>query len=211
MSFGDPWFYIVLLGLAAVVYAMFIPSRKSAADPVNNGIGELKNTLEQYMSEIEKENDELIDLVAQMKQDFASKQLAQQEQIVELRKRIIEVEQTSRNTSTIGNAVEVAVNATTKPAIQTNSTVSDVIDDVIPVRNDVADQAAVPAVPTADQTLLDHSVDTATKTPESVRDRYPELFDLYEKGKSIDMIAKTIGIQRGEIQLILQLAKREET
>ncbi|MNC30448.1 hypothetical protein D3C75_787320 [compost metagenome] len=105
MSFGDPWFYIVLLGLAALVYAMLIPSRKSAADPVNNGIGELETTLEQYMSEIDKENDELIDLVAQMKQDFASKQLAQQEQIVELRKRIIEVEQTSRNTSTIENAV----------------------------------------------------------------------------------------------------------
>ncbi|MNN17512.1 hypothetical protein D3C81_1307030 [compost metagenome] len=209
MSFGDPWFYIVLLGLAALVYAMLIPSRKSTADSVNNGIGELETTLEQYMSEIDKENDELIDLVAQMKQDFASKQLAQQEQLVELRKRIIEVEQSSRNNSTTGKAVEVAVNATTEPAIETNSIVNaiDVVDDVISVTNDVADQAAAPI---ADQTQLDHSADTATKTPESVRDRYPELFDLYEKGKSIDMIAKTIGIQRGEIQLILQLAKREE-
>lgn len=210
MSFGDPWFYIVLLGLAAVVYAMFIPSRKSAADPVNNGIGELKNTLEQYMSEIEKENDELIDLVAQMKQDFASKQLAQQEQIVELRKRIIEVEQTSRSYYTIDHAAELAVKATADSAIEANSMASeaaDVVDRVIPVSNDAADQAAGLAI---DQTHFDLSSDTGTKTPESVRDRYPELFDLYEKGKSIDMIAKTIGIQRGEIQLILQLAKREE-
>lgn len=46
---------------------------------------------------------------------------------------------------------------------------------------------------------------------EQVRDRYPELFELYGKGKSIDMIAKTMGLQRGEVQLILQLAKKEES
>ncbi|MBA9086103.1 hypothetical protein FHR92_002576 [Fontibacillus solani] len=195
MSFGDPWFYIVLLGLAAVVYAMLIPSRKSTTAPVNNGIGELETTLEQYMSEIEKENDELIDLVAQMKQDFASKQLAQQEQIVELRKRMIEVEQVSRNNTTIGKAAEHIAEAAPEPAMKTGYAVEEA---VIPVSSDVIEHP-------------DHSADLDTKAPESVRDRYPELFDLYEKGKSIDMIAKTIGIQRGEIQLILQLAKREET
>ncbi|SDE68951.1 hypothetical protein SAMN04488542_101399 [Fontibacillus panacisegetis] len=203
MSFGDPWFYIVLLGLAVVVYAMLIPSRKSTTAPVNNGIGELETTLEQYMSEIEKENDELIDLVAQMKQDFASKQLAQQEQIVELRKRMIEVEQVSRNNTTIGKAVEHIAEAA--PAMKTSYAVEEA---VIPVSSDVIEQLAVLA---ADQPHPDHSADLDTKAPESVRDRYPELFDLYEKGKSIDMIAKTIGIQRGEIQLILQLAKREAT
>ncbi|MNC80265.1 hypothetical protein D3C75_1330060 [compost metagenome] len=46
---------------------------------------------------------------------------------------------------------------------------------------------------------------------EQDRDRYPELFELYGKGKSIDMIAKTMGLQRGEVQLILQLAKKEES
>ena len=45
----------------------------------------------------------------------------------------------------------------------------------------------------------------------SIKSRYAELFDLYEQGKSIDMIAKTTGLQRGEVQLIIQLAKQEES
>ncbi|MNJ40883.1 hypothetical protein D3C77_357880 [compost metagenome] len=46
---------------------------------------------------------------------------------------------------------------------------------------------------------------------DSFHERYPELFELYDQGKSIDMIAKAVGIQRGEVQLILQLAKKEES
>ncbi|HEY4390602.1 MAG TPA: hypothetical protein VGN02_04570, partial [Paenibacillus sp.] len=109
MSFSDPWIYIVLLGLAAFVYALLLPERKSAAQAKTGANHELEATLEQYMSDIEQENGELIDLVAQMKQDFASKQLAQQEQIVELRQRVIEVELASREqTSVVGKIANSA-------------------------------------------------------------------------------------------------------
>lgn len=203
MSFGDPWFYIVLLGLAALIYAMLLPNRKSPEKPADNGLGDIEVTLEQYMSEIEKENDELIDLVAQMKQDFTSKQLAHQEQIVELRQRIIEVEQAPRQ----------VLNNTTAVLEQTN-----IVDVAQPVSPSVSVEEAGSLAPSFEDTQAavlmveasENSEVMETKASESVRDRYPELFDLYEKGKSIDMIAKTIGIQRGEIQLILQLAKREE-
>ncbi|MNW54050.1 hypothetical protein D3C74_316360 [compost metagenome] len=205
MSFGDPWFYIVLLGIAAVVYAMLLPTRKSAIEPADKGIGELESTLEHYMSEVEKENDELIDLVSQMKQDFASKQLAQQEQIVELRKRIVEVEQASRHSS-------IAIKAEEAAAVET------VHEAAAPLAPIIAQEAVIStsiyentqASILADDQPNEDSVVLDAKAPESVRDRYPELFDLYEKGKSIDMIAKAIGVHRGEIQLILQLAKREE-
>ncbi|MDU5950578.1 MAG: hypothetical protein E6Z15_26395, partial [Paenibacillus macerans] len=95
MSFGDPWFYVVLLGAAALVYALLLPGRQ-ASSPKNDAAKEMEATLEQYMSEIERENQELIDLVSQMKQEFASKQLAQQEQIAELRKRLSDVEFSAR-------------------------------------------------------------------------------------------------------------------
>lgn len=46
---------------------------------------------------------------------------------------------------------------------------------------------------------------------ESIKDRYAELFTLHAEGKSMDAISKQTGIQRGEVQLILQLAEREES
>jgi len=45
----------------------------------------------------------------------------------------------------------------------------------------------------------------------SIKERYAELFEWYEQGKSIDMIAKASGMQRGEVQLIIQLARQEES
>jgi hypothetical protein len=46
---------------------------------------------------------------------------------------------------------------------------------------------------------------------DSIKDRYTELFRLHDEGKSMDAISKQTGIQLGEVQLILQLAEREES
>jgi DNA-directed RNA polymerase specialized sigma24 family protein len=43
----------------------------------------------------------------------------------------------------------------------------------------------------------------------SIHARYSELFMLYEQGKSIEMISKKLGMNKGEVQLIIQLAKQE--
>lgn len=216
MSFGDPWFYIVLLGAAALVYALLLPGRSPAASS-KPGVAEgIEATLEQYMAEIEKENEELIDLVAQMKQDFTSKQLAHQEQIGELRQRLADVEFTARhNASRLeqlerneqvaaavpGNSVKPEADGASHNVTEglqevTASQVSGLVETVIP--------ATVKPEPSQPDTLQ-------PELTESVRDRYPELFDLYAKGKSVDTIAKNTGLQRGEVQLILQLAKREES
>lgn len=49
------------------------------------------------------------------------------------------------------------------------------------------------------------------KTDENaIKHRYEQLFGLYEKGKSIEQIAKKLGMNKGEVQLIIQLAKQEE-
>jgi DNA-binding NarL/FixJ family response regulator len=44
----------------------------------------------------------------------------------------------------------------------------------------------------------------------TMKDRYGELFDMYTQGKSIEYIAKKLGMNKGEVTLILQLAKQEE-
>lgn len=204
MSFGEPWFYIVLLGAAALVYALLLPGRQSAAVPKAEMTRELEATLEQYMAEIENENQELIDMVAQMKQDFVSKQLAQQEQIAELRRRL-------------GDAEASAKQCETRLALLESAGVERAAGAAF-VGQEAAPQALLPqddAAAVGEAESLTPGQTSLPKEPEppqeQVRDRYPELFELYGKGKSIDMIAKTMGLQRGEVQLILQLAKKEES
>ncbi|CAM4339870.1 hypothetical protein U9M73_04730 [Paenibacillus phoenicis] len=204
MSFGEPWFYIVLLGAAALVYALLLPGRQAAA-PKAEMARELEATLEQYMAEIENENQELIDMVAKMKQDLTSKQLAQQEQIAELRQRLGDAEAYAKQTEA---RLELVENAMKEKAVRDASSEPEETPQVIQPQLEAAAAAESDHL-SAEQTPLPDG--PVPPQQELVRDRYPELFELYDKGKSIDMIAKSTGFQRGEVQLILQLAKKEES
>jgi uncharacterized protein (UPF0333 family) len=50
----------------------------------------------------------------------------------------------------------------------------------------------------------------AVVSPTQMKERYAELFLLHEQGKAIEYIAKKLGLNKGEVQLIIQLAKQEE-
>ncbi|MNJ39528.1 hypothetical protein D3C77_344040 [compost metagenome] len=203
---GEPWIYIVMLGIASILYAIFLPGRKPGGETAN----EMEAIFEQYMAEFEKENEELIDLIAGMKQDFTSKQLAQQESIVELRQRLLEVEQSNRQLAARFESLEVP------PVPEESSSLSPIepssqaaVHQAVHHPSEAVPPLAVQASAAA-EAAASTSEEEEVQTTDSLRDRYPELFELYAKGKSIDMIAKSIGIQRGEVQLILQLANREE-
>jgi len=72
--------------------------------------------------------------------------------------------------------------------------------------------------------MLVHSTEITNKlepeinieeTPEielepNIKSRYSDLFALYSQGKSIEYIAKKSGMNNGEVQLIIQLARQEE-
>ncbi|MDI4646192.1 hypothetical protein [Cohnella hashimotonis] len=45
--------------------------------------------------------------------------------------------------------------------------------------------------------------------PSAISERYAELLELHERGRSVEQIAKAMNMNKGEVQLILQLAKRE--
>ncbi|WP_339159632.1 hypothetical protein MKX50_11105 [Paenibacillus sp. FSL W8-0186] len=215
MSFGEPWFYIVILGAASILYAFILPGRKPAG--ASEAASDVEATLEQYMAEIEKENEELIDLVAGMKQELNSKQMSQQESIAELRQRLLEAEQLNRQLESRMGALENSASLTGLPASGPLATPS-ISDSSTQLTVAHLDNASLSTAEPEAADSMGAPVPEAAGEPEaempgaenSLRSRYPELFDLYEKGKSIDMIAKSIGIQRGEVQLILQLANRED-
>jgi DNA-binding NarL/FixJ family response regulator len=47
-------------------------------------------------------------------------------------------------------------------------------------------------------------------SPMQMKERYSELFKLHEQGKAVEYIAKKLNLNKGEVQLIIQLAKQEE-
>lgn len=191
------WIYIVLIGAVAIIYGFLLPKARNVAATAQSmaTVDKVEDTLEHYMAEIEKENEEIIDLVSKIKQESTAKQLALQEQLTEMRQRLIQLEQRP------------------DPVIMTS-----VVQPVAPIQNPVTtlegtgtqgDALRESAARMAQQSS-EPVVEEQPDTTERIEDRYQELFALYKNGKSIDTIAKTVGLQRGEVQLILQLAKQED-
>lgn len=193
----EPWLIVVILGTAALVYAMMLPKRKEEQSQQGSVVKQVEATLEQYMAEIENENVELVELVSQMKQDMAAKQLSQQEQLSEMRQRLVSLEQQ------VAQQDARLLQMESLPAGQ--ATVSRETAAA------VEPGAFLEPATGADSEGQNGTESTLPEQQPSIRDRYPELFELYDTGKSIDAIGKMTGMHRGEIQLILQLAKQEET
>lgn len=189
-----PWMIVVILGAAAIVYALMLPKRqvdKSSSDK-EKLVQEVEATLEQYMADIERENEELVELISRMKQETESKQLAHQEQLAELRQRLVQLEQ-----QTLQH--EARITAAEQGTHQAAAVMLAQAQEVAAAQISRYQQKQQPS-------LAEHEPEPQEP---SIRDRYPELFDLYAQGKSVDGIAKVTGMQSGEVQLILQLAKQE--
>ncbi|MNB64145.1 hypothetical protein D3C81_63320 [compost metagenome] len=181
----QPWAYIVLLGGCALAYALLLPSRnrKKEGGGDKQTVKEVEAALELYMSDIERENRELMEVLGTIKMQSQNNQAGLQEQIGELKgqldslhHRIAQLE--NRTAATESGLLQLAISG---PA------------------------------PREESEDMGEETESKSKPVSTIKLRYPQLFELHEEGKSIDVIAKKTGMQRGEIQLILQLAKQEES
>lgn len=190
----QPWVYIVLVGVAAILYALLLPARMKEGKAEQQSLKETEAALELYMADIERENEELVQLVSSIKQQSQTNHVAMQGQISDLQLQLTELQQNSlllegRVTNEEKRLKELEV------SVEKGSHVK------VMAMGD-------PSV-TAEMSSIQPEV--KAKPISSIKLRYPRLFELHEQGKSIDSIAKTAGLQRGEVQLILQLAKQEES
>ncbi|WP_322922764.1 hypothetical protein [Paenibacillus campi] len=202
MSDFPSWVYIVLVGAVAIVLGMLLP-KKRAVKPqetaLSSTVEKVEDTLEHYMTEIEKENEEIIDLVSKIKQESTAKQIALQEQVSEMRQRLMELEQRA---VTVPQPVIVE-----KPAVETVTVpVTETI--IIGRQGEALLESAVRLQ--QEQAALQAAELEQDAAKERIEDRYPELFQLHRNGKSVDAIARALSLHRGEVLLILQLAKQEE-
>ncbi|EXX91274.1 hypothetical protein BG53_11805 [Paenibacillus darwinianus] len=179
-----PWQLVVLLGAFAIVGALILPRRGKAAGPASNAEG-MQTALEQFMENMEADNRELIETVTRAQLQQRQYNAERDERLASLERRIIELEgKLSRFEARTEERLDQVRNAA------------------------VTSGAAVAAKhPTAGGPYKEEDVE-AVAPP--IRERYAELFDMHNQGKSIEAIAKKVGMNKGEVMLILQLAKQEE-
>ncbi|WP_274361454.1 DUF6115 domain-containing protein [Paenibacillus thermotolerans] len=186
----DAWIIIVMLGVVILLYAFLLPKPAPRRTVDEEVLDTVEDTLATFVEELEQENKEFARMVGQLKREH-------EKQTSTLMNRIEFLE---RKTAMLTEQMPSVAKASALPVVDLIK--SEPLEE--PARGDAAAESAEQA-----------SVDLEAPAPESdkpatVKSRYKEVFDLYGQGKSIEFIAKKLGTNKGEIQLIIQLAKREE-
>jgi predicted DNA-binding ribbon-helix-helix protein len=136
-------------------------------------VKEIEDTMEHFASEIEVENNQLLQSVAQIKTDH-------DQQMNRLIAKVDQLEKQNYDLSSeIKSIVMNKLHEQNKQLSRAN------IEDVVPEIEKEASQL-------------------------QMKERYSELFLLHEQGKAVEYIAKKLNLNKGEVQLIIQLAKQEE-
>ncbi len=187
----DPWLTVALFGIAIFGFAWLTPARRKeefaggGSDPA----------YDQLLEELETENRELLDAVTKFKhdQDETVKNLVKQIQVLE---RQMNEMSAVRRSGAIAEAVVAAEPAETpaEPPVMPSAERP----------NELFAAAVAEQVPAASKAVV------AAAAPLPIRERYAGLLAQHRSGRSVEQIAKSAGMNKGEVQLILQLAKRED-
>ncbi|MEI7027304.1 hypothetical protein [Paenibacillus sp. y28] len=185
--------YLVLLGAGVLVVAWMLPKKKDASAQ-QDVIKEIEQTIEQFSSDLEEENKQLVELVTDMKKE-------QREQTQQLLHKIQMLEQSNQQFAQQLQQVEER----SKQQLLT------------PLPSEPEAAASALEFDTRPEEQAELAMDNSAAGQEdqpalgnTMRDRYSELFQLHQEGKSIDLIAKTLNMNKGEVMLIMQLSKQEE-
>lgn len=201
----EPWLYIVLLGLVLVVYARFVPKREQASKQTNV-IREIEHTMEQFSAELEEENRQFLELVSDMKKEH-------DRHTAKLQGRIEALEQQNR---AVNDQLALLLRAEQRRREEAASTREEtfrqkhalsasrlVAQDELLLQEGERDRLSPAAVADAPASPPDRG-------PMNIRERYAGVFRLYDQGKSTEYIAKKLEMNKGEVMLIIQLAKKED-
>ncbi|MFX3632944.1 MAG: DUF6115 domain-containing protein [Candidatus Pristimantibacillus sp.] len=180
----DNWSYIVLVGAVVLVCALLVPRKQSTSTDSNSNqaVRNMEVALEQFMENMELDNQELVKLVTSLKEEGRTQSEVKEQRISVLEQRIAVLEQLLEQQR-------------------------QEIKDVSVQSSSIAYTAAATEIaPFVEQSLEPIQVQAS----QTIQSRYSELLQLYNEGKSIEAIAKKLNMNKGEVQLILQLAKQEE-
>ncbi|GAA3406599.1 DUF6115 domain-containing protein [Paenibacillus hodogayensis] len=186
----NAWMYIVLLGLVLVVYARFVPKREPDSKQTNM-MKEIESTMEQFSADLEEENRQFLDMVSGMKKEHEvhTARLQGRIEALEQQNRLVSEQLASLSRDGLKLAAEPSVNRPPAP---------------FPA------SPAYAAVGTDKPVAAASGEKPADRGPVLIRERYAPVFELYQQGKSTEYIAKKLDMNKGEVMLIIQLAKQED-
>lgn len=184
---NDPWVYIVVAGAVIIVIARLLPK---PSGPSSEIVKEMEGAIEQFAADLEQDNEKLLLTISRMKDEHNS-------QLEQLSRRMGELE---KQNEILGNQMErlkqeaVPVPSGSQTAGHAHSA------------------AEAPAPPTLEAAAAqeEEAASAIDSGMMNIKARYAELFSLYEQGKSIEAIARKLGMNKGEVNLIVQLGKQEE-
>jgi hypothetical protein len=179
----DPWQLIVLLGAVIAAVALLMPRRKAGSRPDEASAAQLQTALEQFMEAMEADNREIAESIAGMQKRAREENAGRDERIAALERRAAELEKLLNQAE---RRLDERIDA---PGGKARAEAAD-----------AGEQAAEPEI----------AGEPPVSGEPTIRTRYAELFALHEQGKSVDAIARQTGMNKGEVMLILQLAKQEE-
>jgi len=195
----DAWLYIVLLGLVLVVYAKFVP-RREADTKQTNVMKEIEDTMERFSADLEEENRQFLELVSDMKKEHAL-------HTAKLQGRIEALEQQNRTVSEQLTLLQRA--GQQRGEERSPESQGPPSAPAPPISQLTGSQAARPRYE-PDRQPSGFTAPQPERERVYIRERYANVFELYNQGKSTEYIAKKLEMNKGEVMLIIQLAKQED-
>lgn len=190
----EPWQYIVLVGAVVVVGAFVMPRKKPEREEAPQTVRNMETALDQFMENMEKDNEHLIKMIAESQQTAKLEADSKDKRIATLEERC-------------GQLEKLLQESLVRPA---EASLQSEQPGVNSVRTGMAEQTMRFDAHQAESNVAPERAE-ANQEPKSksIHDRYSELFRLYREGKSIEAIAKKLGMNKGEVQLIIGLSKQE--
>lgn len=186
----QPWLYIVILGACIIVYAITRP--REAVSKRTAVVNDIESALEQFAEDLEEGNKELMISVTGLKRELEA-------EINKLNGRLGVLENQNHIAST---------GETEKPIARRNLKIIEEAVEEKPIQSKEENIRDKEHISRAFNTEL--NVPPIKPIENDIKNRYGSVFELHSQGKSIEYIAKKTGMNKGEIQLIIQLARQEE-
>ncbi|QHT60724.1 hypothetical protein GXP70_12725 [Paenibacillus lycopersici] len=201
----EPWQTIMLVGGIVVVSAVMLPKRAGKESPANDSqtVRNMETALEQFMENMEADSREIAGLVSKSNEESQAQAAKRDDRVGQLERRIAELEQTLAEQAAWAANAAAATGVSSEFGVRFDRSASPFVPQPS------VQSAERPADASEVLEPAEAAEETAPPAP-SIRSRYAELFELHQAGKSIEAIAKKLGLNKGEVQLILQLSRQEE-